>query len=216
MYAAGSNWKTQRHKRVSYGLFNSKTPHHINNECTSNGWQVKPERQTIEKYPYLNWQIINQNFITLIHWLQCKAMPGRFTSPEGLPWRSKTKLANTGNVMWLWCVSRIVWPGGGSVWRGFPAVGDTLTLPACVGPGLPRHHSCDRAQPHRCSPEGSMAHTHMGLDYREYMSEMHFAAYFKYDRNVTDLCIHTKKQLLKPWISYKQIGGCRCWPFGSY
>lgn len=131
------------------------------------GWTKQLMQLTLSCYSscFLKFsrpQTIPMACISLIHFLGIswkKLTPGkRFTGPEGLPWRSKTKLANTGNVMWLWCVSRIVWPGGGSVWRGFPAIGDTLTPPACVGPGLPRHHSCDRAQPHRCSPEGSMAH----------------------------------------------------------
>lgn len=52
----------------------------------------------------------------------------------------------------------IIWPGGGSVWRGFPAVGDTTTPPACVGQGLKGCRSCDRAQLHRCSPEGTTGH----------------------------------------------------------
>lgn len=49
---------------------------------------------------------------------------------------------------------RGVWPGGGSVWRGSPEVGDTWSLPVDGGPCLLRHRSCDRVRLHHCSPEG--------------------------------------------------------------
>lgn len=42
----------------------------------------------------------------------------------------------------------------GSEWRGSPATGDTLTLPAAAGPSRLRRHNCDRARPRRCNPVG--------------------------------------------------------------
>ena len=50
-------------------------------------------------------------------------------------------------------------PEGGNARRGFPAVGYTQIPPAYAEQGLLRHHSCDQAQPHRCSPKGTMEHT---------------------------------------------------------
>lgn len=82
---------------------------------------------------------------------------------------------------------RGVWPGGGSVWRGFPAVGDTLTLPACVGQGLLRRRSCGRAQPHRCSPVRN--HVTQRDSVTEYISEMNYAIDFS---SVAELHMYTK------------------------
>lgn len=46
-------------------------------------------------------------------------------------------------------------PGGGSGWRGSPAVCDMWTQPAGGGLDLLTRRSCDQVQPHRCIPEGS-------------------------------------------------------------